>query len=191
MDGSNTTKRHAMANYILPCHCQTKVLLRDIQKHPKPHHFHHKRLSHLPLVSGFFEATFRSALSSLEAGSSHKTLNVFNQQHIKELQFHSCLAVHFFFFFGEVTGPNSVPESAELKLSHSLSRLRFRLHLAEPDLKVAVVLIRCKPAFSGPKGQSHRKHYHSYVFIHQQKQQTEAQDVLRLMFLCVTEQRHL
>ena len=51
----------------------------------------------------------------------------------------------------------SVPECAEFKLSFSFSWLRFKLHLAVPDLKVAVVLMRGTLAVSGPAGRTSRK----------------------------------
>ncbi len=58
----------------------------------------------------------------------------------------------------------SVPECAELKLSFSFSWLRFKLHLAVPDLKVAVVLMRGTLVISWPARQKNRTSY--IILIH-------------------------
>lgn len=71
----------------------------------------------------------------------------FNQQH-KDNITKSCA----------LSRRGAVPERAEFRLSLSFSWLRFKLHLAVPDLKVAVVLMRARLAISRPARQGDRKY---------------------------------
>lgn len=149
-------------------------------RHSKPHHFPLKFLSHLPLVLVYFEAAFRSGLSSkavaLCSGSSLWTQRVFLTSQFQYCAWQHCYAC---------CVATSVPEGAKFKLSLSFSWLLFKLHFEVPDLNVAVVLMRGTPAFSEPARQKCRKP-HS-IMTHRLKTRNNWA-VLELRF-CVAERK--
>lgn len=134
----------------------------------------------------YFEAAFRSGLSSKDCGLTFWQLLV-NPKCFCCFFFirRSCYSKSCVWWLCYSCVATSVPECAKFKLSLSFSWLRFKLHFAVPDLNVAVVLMRGTLAFSEPARQRGRKPYNFDLLMYQLK--TRKGWVVPELLFCVAE----